>query len=96
MPEPEPEPEPKPGPPHFSRESPVAIARDPDTALVVNLINKYGRASVDAMTRLDTEIARVNYLIDTKYDINMKLTAAAFSLAFLYGQNHRDDVSGST
>ena len=48
------------------------------------------------MTRLDTEIARVNYLIDTKYDINMKLTAAVFSLAyFLYGQSHRDDVSGS-
>ena len=42
------------------------------------------------MVRLGTEIARLDHLIDTKYDINMKLTAAAFSLVFMYGQSHGD------
>lgn len=77
-----------------SREIPPTS--DDPSMLVSSLINRYGRASPDkAMVRLGTEIARLNYLIDTKYDINMKLTAAAFSLMFLFGQRHSDNCSGS-
>jgi hypothetical protein len=90
-PEPEPEPALHSAGGHLSRELSIrsASTRDPST-LVASLINRYGRASDKAMVRLGTEIARLDHLIDTKYDINMKLTAAAFSLVFMYGQSHGD------
>jgi hypothetical protein len=46
---------------------------------------------------IGTEISRLKHLTDTKYDINMKLTAAAFSLVwFVYGARAGPEPVGPT